>query len=71
MLFSSYEDATKRRGQAQCVIIVRRLSMGPFDDPDFEYFSEGTETKARCKHCGAVIDAIHTDIHKHECQKIQ
>ena len=39
----------------------------PFEDPDFEYFLEGTETKARCKHCGAVIDTIWAEAHKREC----
>jgi len=43
---------------------------GVFEE-DFRYFNEGTETKAECLRCHAVVDAINTDRHRAECPNRQ
>ena len=42
----------------------------PFEDSDFEYFTEGIEAKVKCKHCGLIMvapDAADLKAHQKIC----
>jgi hypothetical protein len=42
---------------------------GVFNDSGFDYFTQGTETMARCKTCFAEMNAIETGNHRAERRK--
>jgi hypothetical protein len=41
------------------------MSDMPFTDQDFEFHTEGAATRAKCRHCGSVIDS--SAIANHQC----
>ncbi len=38
-------------------------------DPDFTYFTDEAETKAKCNYCGIVMDASTVDDHRKICKE--